>query len=144
MLDSIDRNGFLFDPEWRETLARIGYSVWSKNGYPAITIGRKHLRVTRIMMLAPPGLEVDHINRNKKDNRLENLRLVTRSQNAINILRRNKSGIHGVFRVSDILYVASIRRGKIFKFRGFKDAAEAIRWRASMERILHGELSPAR
>src|SRR6185295_2429709 len=39
----------------------------------------------------PKGMEIDHINRNKFDNRLENLRLVTRSVNAANCNRTYKN-----------------------------------------------------
>ena len=44
------------------------------------------------------GFEIDHINRNKLDNRKENLRIVTRSQNQMNrvIQKNNTSGYKGI------------------------------------------------
>ena len=40
----------------------------------------------------PPELQIDHINRVKTDNRIENLRLVTRSQNQLNKTSNNPYG----------------------------------------------------
>lgn len=52
----------------------------------------------RVIMNAPDYFEVDHVNGNGLDNRKENLRLSTRSQNAINTPKRknNTSGYKGV------------------------------------------------
>jgi hypothetical protein len=52
----------------------------------------------RQIMKPPEGMEVDHINHDGLDNRRENLRLCTRSQNRMNSLRpkTNKSGFKGV------------------------------------------------
>lgn len=46
----------------------------------------------------PEGMSIDHINGDTKDNRLENLRCVTHSDNLKNCRRRpdNKSGVTGV------------------------------------------------
>ena len=46
-----------------------------------------------------PDGEIDHINHDKRDNRIRNLRLVNRSDNARNMPKsiKNKSGVIGVF-----------------------------------------------
>jgi len=58
----------------------------------------KFLRLHRVILDAPPGVEVDHINRNRLDNRRSNLRLATDGENARNCKRntRNTSGYKGV------------------------------------------------
>jgi HNH endonuclease/AP2 domain len=48
----------------------------------------------------PFGLEIDHINGNKKDNRIVNLRLVSRAQNAENRHKPHKGNTSGVKGVS--------------------------------------------
>ena len=48
----------------------------------------------------PDGYEIDHINRDRADNRIENLRLATHSQNNQNQSKRNdnSSGYIGVYK----------------------------------------------
>lgn len=65
--------------------------------YMAIEIMKEH-------NLYNKNKEIDHINRNKLDNRKCNLRMATKSQNGYNIkfLKNNTSGYKGVFRNSNI------------------------------------------
>ncbi|KAA6363746.1 MAG: hypothetical protein EZS28_040725 [Streblomastix strix] len=68
----------------------------NSDGYVDIKLNRVPYRLHRVLAIQfipnPDNLpEIDHINRNKSDNRLENLRWVTRSQN-----QKNKTSNHGV------------------------------------------------
>jgi hypothetical protein len=59
--------------------------------YPAIYINRKHVFLHNFVISTKKGLEIDHINGNKFDNRRENLRHVTKSQNQINNHKKVKT-----------------------------------------------------
>lgn len=72
----------------------------SQNGYAVRCGSRKDKTILmhRIIAGTPDGLCTDHINKNKLDNRRENLRSCTKAQNAINakIQSNNISGYKGV------------------------------------------------
>ena len=57
------------------------------------------IRMHQLLLGKHPGMHIDHINRNKLDNRRTNLRVVTASENIFNQGpdRRNKTGIRGVY-----------------------------------------------
>lgn len=92
----------------------------------------------RILMAPPPGLKVDHINRNGLDNRRENLRLVDQAQNAWNARGRRGAfkGVHkhmGGFRAE-----IRFRGGKVYA--GWAKTEEAAaRLYDAKARELHGE-----
>lgn len=71
-----------------EDYDRLNVFAWCLTGWKARYVGRRTNRTTlylhREVIGAPVGLEVDHINRNPLDNRRENLRLCTPSQNHAN------------------------------------------------------------
>lgn len=78
---------------------------WHKrtaDGYAARTVYDNGkfitVRMHRQIVEAPSGLVVDHVNRDRLDNRRENLRVATRSQNTANSIKpsTNTSGYKGV------------------------------------------------
>lgn len=76
----------------------------SPQGYWQIGVNSKTYPAHRLAWLHvhgewPEG-DIDHINRDRSDNRLENLRAVNRSENLHNSPNRKKSGVKGVSLVS--------------------------------------------
>lgn len=68
-----------------------------KNGYRSITIiinGKNHYFLVHRLVyecfngIIPEGFEIDHINHQRNDNRIENLRLVSKSENQKNVTYR--------------------------------------------------------
>ena len=92
-----------------------------------------------------PTLHVDHINQNKLDNRISNLRLATHSQNMRNTPKRscNSSGIKGVHWRKDIgKWGANIRvSGQLRHLGFFASKEEAATVRAKAAKKYHGELA---
>lgn len=106
------KNLLHYDPEtgaftWRISrggTARAGSGAGSDNGrgYELITVDGVRLLTHRLAFVymtgAPPPGFVDHINRDRSDNRWANLRPATRRENAGNVgrQRNNTSGHRGV------------------------------------------------
>ncbi len=82
-----------------EDVIRCKQFKWYKTpmGYPARRDGSTLILLHRFLM-GPDHLHVDHIDRNKMNNRKSNLRLATRSENLCNqkTSLRNSSGYKGV------------------------------------------------
>jgi hypothetical protein len=76
--------------------------ILNDNGYRIVSIDSKRFRAHRIIWLLfngeMPSSDIDHINGIRDDNRIENLRVVSRSENLKNqkIRSDNKSGVIGV------------------------------------------------
>ena len=97
------KDGELFykkSPVWKIAVGSKAGSVNSQ-GYVKLSIdGKKHSAHRVIFMMNHGYLpeEVDHINGNRADNRIENLRASTKVENHYNekIRSNNKSGVKGV------------------------------------------------
>lgn len=90
----------------------------SDKGYINITLGRKTYKAHRLAWLLEygkwPDADTDHINGDRADNRIENLRDVTRSvnlQNRHSAQPNNKSGFLGVDKISKNCWRAQLTFG---------------------------------
>lgn len=116
-------------------------------GYRWIRINNKRFTAHRVAWIYVYGeiqdhIQIDHINGNRADNRLVNLRLATRSENACNIQKarsHNKLGILGVhFRKDNKKFRAVIKvNGKIKNLGQFDTAEEAGEAYLKAKRELH-------
>lgn len=66
-----------------EKITRYSW-ILSDKGYAVAQINRGTVQMHRLIFSAEKGQEVDHINSNRTDNRKQNLRFCTRSQNMMN------------------------------------------------------------
>lgn len=145
---TIQGTRFLFDPD---DLWIIKSRTWykDKDGYLASNYlfnGKLcFLMFHREVIKAPAGSVVDHINRDKCDNRKCNLRLCSRSENNMNRNRfaNNTSGVAGVYyEAGRDRWVANIvcRHQRVYIGR-YKTKEEAIVARLAKEAELFGEFS---
>lgn len=117
---------------------------WNDNTYPRmrgkkagrldskgyLIVGANPVRAHRLIWFmhhgeVPDEMCVDHINRNRLDNRIENLRLATLTQNGINKpFRGNDTGIRNVRRTPAGKYAVNIRINKRLTYFGVYEDLE--------------------
>jgi HNH endonuclease len=131
-----------YDPEtglftWRSRrkgvqVGEIAGSV-ERNGYTGIKIDQKHCLAHRLAWLyvygGMPAGDIDHINRNRADNRIENLRAANRSQNCANarLWKNNTSGLRGVRKFHKKWRATVGYGGRLYHLGTFATAEEASR-----------------
>lgn len=116
-------------------------------GYVVINTSGRMFKAHRLAWLFVHGEEahglMDHINGDRADNRIANLRVVTAQQNATNRCARSdsKSGAKGIYwRESKRRWIAEIcSHGKRVCLGSFRDRADAeAAYRAAAKKV-HGE-----
>jgi hypothetical protein len=113
--------------------------------YAAHRKGDKPVYMHRLIMDAPEGVEVDHINHNRLDNRRSNLRLCNSHQNKLNMKLRsdNTTGHKGLRWRDDVKsWRVNVKiQGKEIQVGYFKKKRDAIRARKEAEVIYYGEFA---
>lgn len=123
LVDAVDYDWLM---QWKWCVQRQG-----KRWYAVTSIGgrnhRQRIQMHRLVMDAPDGLDVDHIDNNGLNNTRANLRLATRQQNMFNkpLTEANNSGYKGVYwHKHKMAWGASIQRdGKQISL-GYFDSPE--------------------
>lgn len=119
----VDDADFEWLNQWKWCMTSRGYIHRNAgtNGY---------ILIHRLIMDAPHGKDVDHINGNRADNRRSNLRVCSRSENLCNkgLLSNNTSGFKGVSRFRKTKWQTYINiQGKRYNLGHFSSKEEAAK-----------------
>jgi hypothetical protein len=144
-------SSLIYEPDtglfyWKDT-GDIANLTPVGDGYSSICLGGHHLRAHRIAFMIMKGTtppQIDHVNRIKTDNRWQNLRSATPSDNAANTVKRapNRNGFRGVERRFNKYRAEIVRNGKRHRTGWLSDPAEAANAYVLMSRELNGLFSP--
>lgn len=141
----VDSNGSVYGPRGKILKPRC-----DKDGYLRLNMmhprdGRKTFLVHRLMMLTyfgetPSGFCIDHIDRNKQNNSVQNLRFVTTAQNMWNSKgRTGASGFIGVAKSGSKWIARLSYDGDRITIGSFDNAIDAARARDIKAIELHGK-----
>lgn len=141
IVDDTAENGKLLD--YTFTNDHYGYPITSLNGKP---VHLHHL----VLGFPPKGFVVDHINHNKLDARLSNLRFIRRGENNYNtgVRTDNSTGVTGVYYESKpkkgrpFWYARIGKNGKNYHLGNYFSFEEAVVARKEAEFALYGYCLP--
>lgn len=137
---------FIIDTEDARKISEYYWRI-EKDGYVTGYCKGNRTNVQRLIMNCPDEMCVDHINRDKRDNRKENLRICTIAQNNMNHSagKNNKSGYVGVIwkrRYAKWEAYITLNR-KTYYLGRYADINDAIKARKDAEKKYYGEFACA-
>ena len=138
----LEQNYFLISIRSLEKIIRHDWYIDS-NGYPMTYTARSKTLHKNLLGKQEKGYVIDHINRNKCDNRLENLRVITARENSYNRTKNANSNnkYKGVIKRGN-KYVACISKDGIKKeITGFETEEEAAKVYDMMAEELFGKFA---
>lgn len=141
-----DVGDFVFDID---DFDRVKLYYWRPNTkrYIITEIDNHQVSLHRYLLNPLPGMQVDHINHDKSDNRRNNLRVVSQNENQWNVgpTVQNTSGVKGVaWSKRSKKWVAYIyHRGKRYHLGYYDNKENAIAARRAAEEKYYGEYSYA-
>lgn len=143
----VDDKDYEYLSQWNWHFGANGYAVREQHyGMKDGKRVRKTILMHRELLNAPHKIDVDHINEDKLDNRRENIRLATRSQNRANISavkRKEDLPIGITFNPSPRSkqpYMARVcMNGKSYFLGNFYKLTDAVEAYTAKKRELYGE-----
>lgn len=131
----INKESYDLVKDYRWSIGSTGYAVSRTEDK-----GKMYL-MHRIIMNVPDDMVIDHVNHNKLDNRLSNLRICTQIQNTQNYnkSKKNTSGYKGVSKSGNKWLAQIYHNGKHYHIGLFNTAEEAARARDKKAKELCGE-----
>lgn len=123
-----------------ESLQKVLRHEWylDQNGYPKSYRARGHTLHRYLLGKQEKGMVIDHINRIKTDNRLQNLRVITAKENSYNRTKsKTSTNLYKGVQKRGKKFIATISKdGKTHQIGGFKTEEEA----AKVYDLMAGEL----
>ncbi len=138
-----DGQCILLDGQDVEAISEYQWSIGT-HGYATSGSGDRQVLMHRILTRAKDGEMVDHINRNKLDNRKANLRICSAQQNIMNRekLLSGRNPYKGVCQTPDGLWQAQIHYNNRSIYLGrFAESCEAAKAYDTAARDLFGEFA---
>lgn len=138
-------NGYqiLIDKEDMEKISKYRWRVDKNTGYIYSDFIGKKVYLHRYIMdihTDKSGRVVDHVNRDKRDNRKENLRIVTQAENLRNlsILSNSNTGYRNIYKKGKKFCLMSNYNGKVTYFGTFQTIQDALNAKVNIWRDLWG------